>query len=146
MGCLADETYQAGNSVLTVLFLGAEPPGIDDQITFLGQTLSGKTGKAFPNVIGKGSGMGYVEAELHGRGDLIDILPAGSGGADELLVDFFLIDCDRSSNPNHAFILRRVGFSRKRRFSPGKKAFQALPRKRESRIDYIKKIGFLLSP
>jgi len=29
--------------------------------------------------------MGHVEAELHGRGDLIDILPAGSGGADELL-------------------------------------------------------------
>ena len=41
LGCLADQTHQAGNRVLAVLFLGAEPPGIDDQITFLGQPLSG---------------------------------------------------------------------------------------------------------
>ena len=41
MGCLTDQTHQAGNRVLAVLFLGAEPPGIDDQITFLGHTFSG---------------------------------------------------------------------------------------------------------
>jgi hypothetical protein len=32
--------------------------------------------KAFPNIFGKGRRMGHVEAKLHGRGDLIDILPA----------------------------------------------------------------------
>jgi len=51
-------------------------------------------------------GMGDIEAELHGRGDLIDILPARSGGADELLMNFFLID--RAGNSNHAFNVRRV--------------------------------------
>ena len=36
LGCLADQSQQAGNGVLAVLFLDAKPPGIDDQITFLG--------------------------------------------------------------------------------------------------------------
>jgi len=62
--------------------------------------------------------MDYIEAKLHGRGDLIDILPARARGADELLVNFFLIDRDRAGNSNHAFSVRRVGFSGKRRFSP----------------------------
>ena len=62
--------------------------------------------------------MGHVETELHGRGDLIDILPARAGGADEFLMDFFLTDRDRAGNSNHASSLRRVGFSGKRRFSP----------------------------
>ena len=39
--CLTDQTHQAGNSIPAVLFLGAEPPGIDDKKTFLGHTLSG---------------------------------------------------------------------------------------------------------
>ena len=63
--------------------------------------------------------MGHVETELHGRGDLIDILPPRARGADKLLMDFFLIDCDRAGNSNHAFSLRRVGFSCKRQPSPG---------------------------
>jgi hypothetical protein len=42
--------------------------------------------------------MGHVEAELHGRGDLIEILPARPGGADEFLMDFFFTDRDRVGN------------------------------------------------
>jgi hypothetical protein len=41
LGCLADQTHQAGNRILAVLFLSAEPPSIDDKITFPGYTLSG---------------------------------------------------------------------------------------------------------
>ena len=41
LGGLADQTHEAGNRILAVLLLGAEPPGIDDKITFLGHTLSG---------------------------------------------------------------------------------------------------------
>ena len=63
--------------------------------------------------------MGDVEAELHGRGDLIDILPARAGGADEFLMDFFLTDRDRAVNSTHAFSVPRVGFSGKPRFFPG---------------------------
>ena len=63
--------------------------------------------------------MGHIEAELHGRGDLIDILPARAGGADELLMNFGLMDRDGAGNSNHAFSVPRVGFSGKRRFSPG---------------------------
>jgi len=66
--------------------------------------------------------MGHIEAELHGRGDLIDILPARAGGADEFLMNFFLIDRDRGGNSNHVFSVRRVGFSGKRGFSPGQEA------------------------
>ena len=46
-------------------------------------------------------------------------LPARAGGADEFLMNFFLTDRDRAGNSNHAFSVRRVGFSGKRRFSPG---------------------------
>jgi hypothetical protein len=63
--------------------------------------------------------MGHVEAQLNGRGDLIDILPARAGGADELLMNFFLADRDRAGNSNHASSVHRLGFSGKRRFSPG---------------------------
>jgi hypothetical protein len=63
--------------------------------------------------------MGHVEAELHGRGDLIDILPTRAGSADEFLMNFFLTDRDRAGNSNHALSVPRVGFSGKRRFSPG---------------------------
>ncbi len=113
LGCLADQTKQPGNSILTVLFLGAKPPGIDDKITFFGHTLSGQTGKAVPNVLGKGRRMGYIEAELNGRADLIDILPARAGSADELLMNLSLINRDRTRNSNHTFSVSWVGFSGK---------------------------------
>jgi hypothetical protein len=108
LGCLADQAYQAGNSVPAVLFLGAEPTGIDDKTAFFGHTLSGQTGKAVPNLFGERRGMGHIERELHGRGNLIDILTARARGADELLVNFFLTDRDRASNPNHVFRIPRV--------------------------------------
>ena len=38
---LANKTHQAGHGILAVLILGAEPPGIDDQVTFPGHSLSG---------------------------------------------------------------------------------------------------------
>jgi len=34
-------------------------------------------------------------------------------------MNFFLMDRDGGGNSNHAFSVRRVGFSGKRRFSPG---------------------------
>jgi len=46
-------------------------------------------------------------------------MPAPAGGANELLMNFFLIDRDCVGNSNHAFILRRIGFSGNRQFSPG---------------------------
>ena len=52
--------------------------------------------------------MGHIETELHRRGDLIHILAAGAGGADELLMNFFLIDRDRTGNPNHALSVPRI--------------------------------------
>jgi hypothetical protein len=63
--------------------------------------------------------MGHVEAELHGRGDLIDILPARAGGADEFLMNFFLTDRDRAGYSNHVFSAPRLGFPSKRWFFPG---------------------------
>lgn len=41
LGSVADQTHEAGNRILAVLLLGAEPPGINDKITFLGHPLSG---------------------------------------------------------------------------------------------------------
>jgi len=119
LGCLADQTHQPGNSVLAVLFLGPEPPGIDDKMTLFGHAFSGQTGKAVPNLFGNGRGMSNIEAELHGRGNFIYILTAGTGSADELLMNFFLIDRDRAGNSNHALSVRRVEFSGKNQLSPG---------------------------
>jgi hypothetical protein len=46
-------------------------------------------------------------------------LTAGTGSADELLMNFFLIDRDRAGNSNHALSVRRVEFSGKNQLSPG---------------------------
>jgi len=115
LGCLADQAHQTGNSVLAVLLLSAEPSGIDDQITLFAHALPAQTGKAVSNLFRKGTGMGHIEAELHGRTHLIDILTSRAGGANELFMNFFLIDSDRAGNSNHAFSVRRVGFPGKRR-------------------------------
>jgi len=106
--CLADQGHQAGNSVLAVLLLGAKPPSIYDQITLPGHTISGQTDQAFPNVFGEGRRMGHIETELHCRGDLIHILAAGAGGANELLMNFFFIDRDGIGNPKHTCSVPRV--------------------------------------
>jgi hypothetical protein len=62
--------------------------------------------------------MGRVEAQLNGRGDLIDILPARAGGPDELLMNFFFADRDCVGNLNHAPSVHRLAFPGKCRFSP----------------------------
>jgi len=92
LGCPADQIDQAGNGVLAVLFLGAKAPGVDEKITVLGHSLSGQMVKTFPNSFGKGRRMGHIEAKLHGRSNLIDILSARAGGTDELQMNFSLVD------------------------------------------------------
>jgi hypothetical protein len=58
--------------------------------------------------------MSHIEAELHGRINLIDILTSRAGGADELLMNFSLIDRDRAVNSNHAISVHRIELYGKR--------------------------------
>jgi hypothetical protein len=45
--------------------------------------------------------MSHVEAKLHRRRHLVDILPSRSRSADELVLNFTLAKAELIGNPNH---------------------------------------------
>src|SRR5690606_41244062 len=50
--------------------------------------------RAFAHLVRQAGRVGRVEAELHGGGDLVDVLAAGAGRADELLLKLVCADLD----------------------------------------------------
>jgi hypothetical protein len=46
--------------------------------------------------------MRYIETQLHGSGDLVDILSTGSRSTDETFLDFGFVKSDTAGNVNHA--------------------------------------------
>lgn len=105
-GCLADQLDQPADRVLTVSFLRTEPPGVDNQQAVFGNPPAGQMNQTLPNVIRQRGGVAHVEAELHGRGNLVDVLPARPRGSDEFLLDFALVDCYGACDVNHGSGLR----------------------------------------
>ena len=59
-------------------------------------------------------GVSHIEAKLDSRGNFIDILPTGSRGSDEFLLELILINCYVSNLIFHD-LLRRYSY----RYSPG---------------------------
>src|ERR1700694_419636 len=45
--------------------------------------------------------MARVESQLHRGGDLVDVLPAGTGGADEALLDLVVVESDAGGDADH---------------------------------------------
>src|SRR4051812_13408051 len=51
--------------------------------------------------------MAHIETQLHGGFELVDVLPARSGRADELLLKLALVDRDVVGDPEHAVLRTR---------------------------------------
>src|SRR6187551_3312418 len=88
-----DETLQR---IVPVAALGAEPLRGNDQHAIRGDAISGKGDEPRPYGGGEIARMGHIKPQLHCRGDLVDILAAGAGGANETLLDFALVQRDAS--------------------------------------------------
>jgi hypothetical protein len=80
------------HGVLSVSFLRAESPGLDDDHAVFCDPSSRQTDQALPNVRWERKGLAHVKAELNSRGDLVDILPARARGTDKSLMDFPLVN------------------------------------------------------
>src|SRR5690606_18749693 len=91
-GGLEKEFSEPDACIGAVLFLCAEAPGLDDNMTFLGRATAGQQECTLAHVLRQVARIGGVKAELHGGRHLVDVLPAGSGGTDELLLQFVFLD------------------------------------------------------
>ena len=66
----------------------------DDDDAFLGQPLAGKPHQPHGHVVGQRRRMAHVEAQLHRRRHLVDVLPARPGRAHEAFRQFGVVDRD----------------------------------------------------
>ena len=87
-----DQVDKAGEGVLAVRLAGTVASGRDHDFSVLRQPRPGETRETFPDIGRKGRRATRVEAQLHGRRDLIDVLAAGSVGANEPFEDLFVPD------------------------------------------------------
>src|SRR5215831_7417840 len=90
----ADEFYEPRQRIVAVALLGAVTLSRDDQYTVAGQPPAGEPLQPRPHLMGKRRRMAHVEAQLHRGGELIDILPAGTGRADEAFRYLAVVDRD----------------------------------------------------
>src|SRR5690606_39272022 len=91
-GRLGDQRRQAGAGVGAVLLLRAEAAGLDDDDTVLRRALPGELDGPFADPFGHPRRIRRIEAELHRRRDLVDVLAAWARRADEVLDELVLAD------------------------------------------------------
>lgn len=72
-----------------VTLLCAELARVDDQNSIVGETPTGQRTQPLKHVARKRR---RAKPQLHGRRNLIDVLPTGTGSADELQLDVALVD------------------------------------------------------
>jgi hypothetical protein len=78
-----DPRHQPFDGVIPVLLLRAEPSRLDDQDAGIGEPACRKEQQPFPDLGRQRRRAPNIKAESHRRGDLVDILPARPGGAEE---------------------------------------------------------------
>jgi hypothetical protein len=100
-GSAAEQFDEALERILPVPLLSAKPTCRDHQDAVLGQASAGKTGQLPLDFGGKPSDVGERKAQLYCARNLIDILPAGAGSADEIFHDPAVIDGDLPYDWNH---------------------------------------------
>ena len=93
-----DQTVQR---ILTIALLGAKALGLDDDNALIGHPFSGQSGQPVTDITRQIGGFGRVEPELDGRGHLVDILPAGSRGTDEIIPDIPFVNPNMGGDLNH---------------------------------------------
>src|SRR5512141_1508776 len=99
---------QAIPRVLAVSFPRPETAGLDHQHAVSRHPLPCEPDQPLPHPFGQGPGVAHVEAHLDRRRDLVDVLPAGPGGADEPLLEIALVDADLPPDPGHSFMVSRM--------------------------------------
>src|SRR5262249_24136424 len=87
--------------ILPVARLGAMALRIDHQHALAREATAGKPRQPPPNRVGRAR-LVDVEAKLHRGRDLVDVLPAGSRGPQEALLDVALVDQEAGGDANHA--------------------------------------------
>src|SRR5690606_28845322 len=92
LGCPGDERDEPLARVGAVALLRAEARRLDDDDALLGRALSGELQHVGAHTLGKAGRAGGVEAKLHGGRNLVDVLPAGAGSADEAFFQLVLAD------------------------------------------------------
>eukprot|EP01133_Synstelium_polycarpum_P010637 gene10637-12379_t len=86
LGGAEDQFHQALEGVGAVLFLGAVLLGLEDQYAFAGDAGVAQGQQAFLVEVRQGRGRD-VETQVHGAGDLVDVLTASALGADGCQLD-----------------------------------------------------------
>src|SRR5262245_5972159 len=81
----ADQVEEPLAGVLAVANLGAEAGGGDDEHAVCGQPASREPLQALAHVLWQRLRGAHVEAQLYGGCNLVDVLPAGTRGAQERL-------------------------------------------------------------
>lgn len=105
-GGAVDQGDKAVERVLAVALLSTKAAGGDDEDTILGQA---PTGKAREPALGIGCQTGDAgegEAQLHCGRHLVDVLAAGTRGADKTFLDPAVIDRNLPYDRNHGAALR----------------------------------------
>ena len=97
---LADQRDQAFARGLPVLRLCPVFATVDDQDALGSQPARSQHGQPALDLLGQGR-RATVEAKLHRRGDLVHVLAARAGGADEPFADLALVELDAFQNPDH---------------------------------------------
>ena len=110
---------QAVDGVGAVAFLGAEALGVDHDHAFLGHALAGNPVQPQACVL-RQRDLARIETELGCGRELVDVLPARAGGADEADLDIVLVDREVAGNPQHGVHRKSScpGKSAKRVFAP----------------------------
>src|SRR5262249_34389362 len=96
-----DQLDEALARVLPVALLGAVALRGDDEHAVERHPPAGEAGQPQPHVLAQIRRAAHVEAKLHRARELVDVLAARTGSADEALLELVLVDADRVGDADH---------------------------------------------
>src|SRR5262249_43899223 len=96
-----DQLDEALARVLPVAFLGAVALRGDHEHARLGEAAAGDAREPRPHVLAQARRAAHVEAKLDRARELVDVLSARAGGADEALLELILVDADGVGDADH---------------------------------------------
>ena len=97
----ADEVDEAFEGILAIARLRPVTLRGDDEHAFAGHARSGELLKTRPHLGRQRRRSAHVEAKLNRGRELVDVLPARTGGPYEAFFDLALVDVDLVGDPDH---------------------------------------------
>jgi hypothetical protein len=104
-----DQIDQPLERVLAIALLRSVPPGVEDEHALVGHAPAGEALQPLAYGVGQCRRAPHIESELHRRRKLVDVLAAGTGRANEALLDLSLVDGDAIAYLDHTRSSRRHG-------------------------------------